>query len=137
MISVIFEVWPGAERRNQYFDLAAALRPELERIDGFISIERFESLTEPGKILSLSFWRDDEQLYRDHVVQLWRNERLLPLSRACSFGEFDRYATDPASHHGCTAISGTRLISAQHKEWIVRTTRARKAPVRRVRRGWA
>ena len=54
MIAVIFEVWPGAERRNQYFDLAGALRPELERIDGFISIERFESLTEPGKILSLS-----------------------------------------------------------------------------------
>jgi heme-degrading monooxygenase HmoA len=64
MIAVIFEVWPGAERRNQYFDLAAALRPELERIDGFISIERFESLTEPGKILSLSFWRDDDAVAR-------------------------------------------------------------------------
>jgi heme-degrading monooxygenase HmoA len=64
MIAVIFEVWPGAERRDQYFDLAAALRPELERIDGFISIERFESLTEPGKILSLSFWRDDDAVAR-------------------------------------------------------------------------
>jgi heme-degrading monooxygenase HmoA len=64
MIAVIFEVWPGAERRNEYFDLAAALRPELERIDGFISIERFESLTEPGKILSLSFWRDDDAVAR-------------------------------------------------------------------------
>ena len=64
MIAVIFEVWPGAERRNEYFDLAAALRPKLERIDGFISIERFESLTEPGKILSLSFWRDDDAVAR-------------------------------------------------------------------------
>ena len=64
MIAVIFEVWPGAERRNEYFDLAAALRPKLERIDGFISIERFESLTEPGKILSLSFWRDDDAVPR-------------------------------------------------------------------------
>ena len=68
MIAVIFEVWPGAERRDQYFDLAAALRPELERIDGFISIERFESLTEPGKILSLSFWRDEE------AVKRWRTQ---------------------------------------------------------------
>jgi heme-degrading monooxygenase HmoA len=63
MIAVIFEVWPGAERCNEYFDLAAALRSELERIDGFISID-FEGLTEPGKILSLSFWRDDDAVAR-------------------------------------------------------------------------
>jgi heme-degrading monooxygenase HmoA len=55
MIAVIFEVWPSEERREDYLDLAAELRPLLSGIDGFISIERFESLTEPGKILSLSF----------------------------------------------------------------------------------
>ena len=67
MIAVIFEVLPQTGQRQTYLDIAAALRPELDRIDGFISIERFESLTTPGKILSLSFWRDDE------AVQRWRN----------------------------------------------------------------
>src|SRR5258708_3140952 len=57
MIAVIFEVWPKPEHKQQYLDLAAELRPILETIDGFISIERFESLTEKGKILSLSFFR--------------------------------------------------------------------------------
>ena len=67
MIAVIFEVWPHADHRADYFDLAAELRPLLQEIDGFISVERFESLTEPGKILSLSFWRDEE------AVAQWRN----------------------------------------------------------------
>jgi heme-degrading monooxygenase HmoA len=67
MIAVIFEVWPAEGSRQAYLDLAAALRPELESIDGFISIERFESLTEPGKLLSLSFWRDEA------AVSDWRN----------------------------------------------------------------
>jgi heme-degrading monooxygenase HmoA len=59
MIAVIFEVWPKPERKKEYLDIAAQLRPILENIDGFISVERFESLTEPGKILSLSFFRDE------------------------------------------------------------------------------
>jgi heme-degrading monooxygenase HmoA len=59
MHAVIFEVWPKEEHRQEYLDIAATLRPTLEKMDGFISIERFESLTEKGKILSLSFWRDD------------------------------------------------------------------------------
>jgi heme-degrading monooxygenase HmoA len=67
MIAVIFEVWPKPELRQAYLDLAAALRPQLEKIDGFISIERFESLTAPGKILSLSFFRDEA------AVAAWRN----------------------------------------------------------------
>ena len=67
MIAVIFEVWPKPEHRQDYFDLAADLRPILETIDGFISVERFESLTEKGKILSVSFWRDDA------AVEAWRN----------------------------------------------------------------
>ena len=67
MIAVIFEVVPAPGRRQEYLDLAASLRPELERIDGFISIERFESLTTPGKVLSLSIWRDEE------AVKRWRN----------------------------------------------------------------
>jgi heme-degrading monooxygenase HmoA len=66
MIAVIFEVVPSEGRRQDYLDIAAALRPLLERIDGFISIERFESLTQPGKVLSLSFWRDEQ------AVAAWR-----------------------------------------------------------------
>ena len=67
MIAVIFEVWPRPERRRDYLDTAAALRRHLEAIDGFISVERFESLSEPGKLLSLSFWRDEQ------AVAAWRN----------------------------------------------------------------
>jgi len=67
MIAVIFEVVPAPGRRQEYLDLAAALRPELERQDGFISIERFASLSNEAKLLSLSFWRDEE------AVKRWRN----------------------------------------------------------------
>jgi heme-degrading monooxygenase HmoA len=67
MIAVIFEVLPAAGRKQEYLDLAAALRPELEKIDGFISVERFASLTDEGKILSLSFFRDEV------AVRQWRN----------------------------------------------------------------
>ena len=67
MIAVIFEVMPAPGRKQEYLDLAAALRPELEKLDGFISIERFASLTHEGKILSLSVFRDEA------AVQAWRN----------------------------------------------------------------
>ena len=64
MIAVIFEVKPREGRKDAYLDLAASLRPQLEKMDGFISIERFQSLTDPGKVLSLSFWRDEEAVAR-------------------------------------------------------------------------
>ncbi|HEX3097352.1 MAG TPA: antibiotic biosynthesis monooxygenase [Usitatibacter sp.] len=67
MVVVIFEVWPASGRAPEYLDLAAKLKPELEKMDGFVSIERFESLTTKGKILSLSTWRDEE------AVRAWRN----------------------------------------------------------------
>lgn len=67
MIAVIFEAWPAEGEVARYLDLAAALRPTLEKVDGFVSIERFESLSEPGKLLSLSFFRDEAS------VQRWRN----------------------------------------------------------------
>jgi len=59
MIAVIFEVVPREGLRGDYLATAAALRPLLDGVDGFLSIERFESLTTPGKLLSLSFWRDE------------------------------------------------------------------------------
>lgn len=67
MLAVIFEVEPAPGKAGEYFDLAAALRPALAQIDGFISIERFESVTQPGKFVSLSFWRDEAALTE------WRN----------------------------------------------------------------
>jgi len=66
MIAVIFEVWPKQAHRDDYFDIAAELRPMLKSIDGFISVERFESLSEPGKFVSLSFFRDEA------AVRQWR-----------------------------------------------------------------
>ncbi len=67
MIAVIFEVHPHAEHKQQYLDIAASLRPTLDEIDGFISIERFQSLTDETKILSISFFRDEA------AVEQWRN----------------------------------------------------------------
>ena len=67
MIAVIFEVLPHPQTRQTYLDIAAALRPRLDEIDGFVSIERFQSLTNPNKLLSLSFWRDET------AVAEWRN----------------------------------------------------------------
>ncbi|HET6827030.1 MAG TPA: antibiotic biosynthesis monooxygenase [Ramlibacter sp.] len=67
MVSVIFEVWPHPQHKQGYLDWAAELRGELEKMEGFISIERFQSLTEPGKLLSLQFWRDDA------CLTAWRN----------------------------------------------------------------
>jgi heme-degrading monooxygenase HmoA len=64
MYAVIFEVEPEPDHRDEYLDIAAKLRPELEKLDGFVSIERFRSLSQEGKILSLSFWRDEEAIAR-------------------------------------------------------------------------
>jgi len=66
VIAVIFEVVPAPGRKQEYLDLAERLRPALEKLDGFISIERFESLANKGKMLSLSIWRDEE------AVRRWR-----------------------------------------------------------------
>ena len=66
MIVVVFEVTMKPDQGPRYFDLAAGLRPELEKIDGFLSVERFESLSTPGKYVSISFWRDAA------AVEAWR-----------------------------------------------------------------
>ena len=66
MIAIIFEVWPAEGHQQSYLDIAANLRPVLEKMDGFISVERFVSLTDPTKVLSLSFWRDEK------AVEQWR-----------------------------------------------------------------
>ena len=86
MIAVIFEVVPHPERRQAYLDAAARLKPLLETIDGFVSVERFESLTHPGKILSLSIWRDED------AVRRWRNveehRRIQAAGREVMFADY-------------------------------------------------
>lgn len=67
MIAVIFEVLSAAGRQEAYLDIAAGLREQLQGIEGFLFVERFESLSQPGKLLSLSFWRDEA------AVRQWRN----------------------------------------------------------------
>ena len=86
MIAVIFEVWPADGQMQTYLDIAASLRPDLEKIDGFVAIERFESLTQKGKILSLSFWRDED------AVRRWREfEAHREAQRAGRAGVFRDY----------------------------------------------
>lgn len=80
MIAIIFEVWPAEGRQGDYLDHAARLKPELEKIDGFLSVERFESLTTPGKLLSLSFWRDEA------AVANWRNHAGHRIAQAAGRG---------------------------------------------------
>lgn len=113
MIAVIFEVTPAEGRKQEYLDIAKSLRPQLDSLPGFISIERFESLYTPGKVLSLSFWKDEE------AVRLWRNTeehrvaqdkgragvfkdyRLRVVSVIRDYGMFDREEApvDSREHH--------------------------------------
>jgi heme-degrading monooxygenase HmoA len=67
MIAVIFEVIPNEGKKEEYLNIAASLRPELDHIEGFISIERFQSFSDPEKVLSLSFWKNEKS------IQQWRN----------------------------------------------------------------
>ena len=70
MMAVIFEVAPREGKADRYFEIAAELKPQLEAIDGFISVERFESLANPGRYLSLSFWRNED------AARAWRRSAL-------------------------------------------------------------
>ena len=77
MIAVIFEVSPHPEGRQRYLDLAAALRSRLDTVDGFLSIERFQSLTDPPKLLSLSFWRDEAAVAAWRAVEAHREAQMM------------------------------------------------------------
>jgi heme-degrading monooxygenase HmoA len=86
VIAVIFEVRPAEGHRDAYLALAAKLREDLVKMDGFISVERFQSLTDPGRMLSLSFWRDEA------AVAAWRNhERHRATQAAGRGGVFAEY----------------------------------------------
>ena len=113
MIAVIFEVFPENGKKEEYFKIAETLSPILKKMDGFISIERFQSLSDEGKILSLSFWRDEESIQRWRNVEMHRwaqskgresvfkdyRLRIAAISR--DYGMFDRKEapTDSQSFH--------------------------------------
>ena len=98
MIAVIFEAQPHPDRKDTYLDAAASLRPLLANIDGFISIERFESLSQPGHLLSLSFWRDEA------AVRAWRNvelhRRIQAAGRASIFDDYRLRVADVLRDYG-------------------------------------
>ncbi len=86
MMAVIFEVQAAPGQQEAYLQAAAALRPLLEQVDGFISIERFESLSEPGRLLSLSFWRDEAAVARWRQMEAHRSTQ--QLGRAHIFSDY-------------------------------------------------
>ena len=98
MIAVIFEVVPREGCRDAYLATAAALREHLERIDGFVSVERFESLTQPGKLLSLSFWRDEEAVARWRALEDHR--RAQRAGRAELFADYRLRVAGVLRDHG-------------------------------------
>ncbi len=81
MIAVIFEVEPNEGCKQQYLEIAASLRSELEDIDGFISVERFQSLTDKNKILSLSFFENEEAVERWRKLQTHRKAQSVGRSK--------------------------------------------------------
>lgn len=102
MYAVIFEVEPKPGLAEQYLDIAALLRPELDKIDGFISVERFRSVANPEKYVSLSFWRDEEAImaWRSHLGHqdaqskgrgdVFKDYRLRVAAVVRDYGMFDR-----------------------------------------------
>ena len=102
MFVVVFEVETKEGREQEYFDLAGALRPEVEQIDGFISVERFQSVAQPGRLVSVSYWRDEDAVKRwrehnrHHLAQLSGREQIFADYRITvaeverQYGMFDR-----------------------------------------------
>jgi len=113
VIGIIFEVWPSEGKKQEYLEIAATLRPLLDQIDGFISIERFESLYESGKILSLSFFRDQAAVEQWRTLEahriaqatgrtsVFRDYRLRVVGVIRDYGMFDRVQapSDSLSYH--------------------------------------
>ena len=116
MIAVIFEVWPADGRRESYLDHAARLRPELEKVDGFVSVERFQSITDPAKMLSLSVWRDEAAVtaWRNHVKHrrtqakgrrgVFRDYRLRVAGVVRDYGMTDRREQVPGDSAALTGV---------------------------------
>lgn len=86
MIAVIFEVEPAQGRKQEYLDIAAEMRPMVDEVEGFVSVERFQSLTTPGKLLSVSFFEDEAAL--DRWRKLAAHRRAQSQGRAGIFRDY-------------------------------------------------
>lgn len=114
MIAIIFEVEPAAGQKVPYLEMAAKMRALVEGVEGFISVERFQSLTNPGKLLSLSFWEDEAAVLRWRQLAAHRSAqkagravmfddyRLRVVSVIRDYGKFDRAEApeDSRAAHG-------------------------------------
>ena len=123
MIAVIFEVIPGANQTEPYLEMAAKMRPLAESIPGFISVERFQSLTNPGKLLSLSFWRDKAAVIQWRQLEAHRGAqkagrevmfddyRLRVVSVIRDYGKFERVEApeDSRAAHGAWGAGHDRV----------------------------
>jgi heme-degrading monooxygenase HmoA len=112
MIAVIFEVWPNEGCAETYLDIAARLRARLETIEGFVSIERFQSMSDPGKLLSLSFWRDEAAVGRWRAVETHREAQRR--GRAGLFRDYRLRIAEVARDYGARdreqAPAGSRTV---------------------------
>ncbi|MBC9794417.1 antibiotic biosynthesis monooxygenase family protein [Sinomicrobium weinanense] len=101
MIAVIFEVELHPENKQDYLDIAAYLKGELEKTEGFISVERFQSLTQPEKLLSLSFWKDEEAVKSWRTLQIHREAQTK--GRAYVFKDYRLRVADVNRDYGMSS----------------------------------
>jgi heme-degrading monooxygenase HmoA len=112
MLAVIFEVIPHEGRQQAYLDAAAALRPLLEQVDGFVSVERFQSLTTPGKLLSLSIWRDEAALAQWRNIE--RHRQTQTLGREKLFADYRLRVAGVVRDYG---MNEREQAPADSREW--------------------
>ena len=117
MIAIIFEVWPADGCKGDYLDIAASLREDLAQIPGFVSVERFESLTTPGKMLSVSFFEDEE------AVMAWRrtakHRAAQAAGRAGVFSDYRLRVASVVRDYGMTERDEAPEDSRAHHDAIV------------------
>ncbi|WP_266170608.1 antibiotic biosynthesis monooxygenase family protein [Dyella subtropica] len=117
MIAVIFEVQPAPGMRKAYLDIATDLRPLLDGVDGFLSIERFESLTLPGKLLSLSFWRDETAVKQWRAMESHREAQ--HAGRAGIFADYRIRVADVVRDYGLHERGEAPIDSRRRHELLV------------------
>jgi len=113
MTAVIFEVKPPDDQRPRYFDIAATLRPLLSEIEGFIAVERFQSLSDGRRILSLYFWRDEAAVTACPNLEPHRAAQAAGISGV--FRDYRLRVAEVTRDSGMTARDQAPAASARHK----------------------
>ena len=102
MIAVIFEVMPHPDKKDAYLEMAAKMKAEVQNIDGFISVERFQSLMDPNKLLSLSYWRDEAAL--DEWCRLRAHRGAQKMGREVMFDDYRPRVVSVMRDYGMTDL---------------------------------